>query len=152
MTDRQIIGRMIDAAREEAEKVFQSLRKVHDENTFFPLRFACGATSSDADAGWKIERKGKSSCRFFRSQFCGVLFIELIANAIKINKGRLKRLYLRPLSAHLSSGCFLSAASLIFFSFSSKLQKLLFLSFYTFQFVRRSYTYEVSHISMCRMR
>lgn len=93
---------------------------------------------------------------FFLFSFVEVLFIELIANAIKINKGRLKRFYLRlppsaapPVSSLL--GGFLSAASPSRFAFSLhsfrwKLQKLLFLSFYTFQFVRISYIPSLAHL------
>lgn len=72
------------------------------------------------------ENKLKRKVLVFLS-FAG-LFIELIANAIKINKGRLYWLYLSPFFLFISPWGLLP----LFRFFFSKLQKVLFRFFYTF--------------------
>lgn len=122
MNDRQIIWRMIE--KKERKKFFNHCEK---SAWWKYVLFQ----SLDALKKHRTSRN-ESSC-LFQLFLRGFLFIELIANAIKINKGRLKRLNLLLFSVHLSSGfpfrfssCFEIAKSFIsiFFLFSICANKL----------------------------
>jgi hypothetical protein len=91
----------------ETEKVFQSLRKVHATKKRF-VQSSSGGLLEQEEAE-KLELENKSSClfpAFSRLSFAGCerLFIELMASAIKINKGSLVSIVSPTDSVHLLGG------------------------------------------------
>lgn len=130
VSDRQIIGRMNDGGRWKTFSIICESARRRRKAFSFELFYWAPAERKHAGST-------KKSSRLF--QLCAEVFIELIANAIKINKGRLYWLYRCPLFVHHLLGGFIRFFSL---PFRPNRRKLLFLFF---NFVRA----KVSHDREC---